>query len=62
MKKNQINKDGKRHGYHEAYWSNGNLWYKGDFKDGKRHGYCEDYYSNGKKVIKEFSYIKLFCF
>ena len=54
MKKNQINKDGKRHGYHEAYWSNGNLWYKGDFKDGKRHGYCEDYYSNGKKVIKQF--------
>ena len=53
MKKNQY-KDGERHGYHEAYWSNGNLWYKGYYKDGERDGYWEHYHPNGKKVIKQF--------
>jgi len=52
MKKNQYNKDGKRHGYWEAYHSNGKLLSKANYKDGNLHGHHEAYYSNGKLLSK----------
>ena len=52
MKKNQYNKDGKPHGYWEAYHSNGKLSYKANYKDGNLHGYWEASHSNGKLSYK----------
>ena len=51
MKKNQY-KDGELHGYHEFYWPNGKLSYRGYYKGGEPHGLWENYYTG--KVIKEF--------
>tara|TARA_R110000851_G_scaffold209517_2_gene361934 strand:- start:2400 stop:2636 length:237 start_codon:yes stop_codon:yes gene_type:complete len=59
MIKNQRNKEGKKDGYFEEYYSNGQLSSKGNYLNGKRHGYWEYYnhgqlwdkgmYKNGKK-------------
>ena len=46
------NNKGERHGYHEQYYDNGELWYKGNWKDGKEYGYWEFYYDNGKLWYK----------
>ena len=43
-----INEKGERHGYWEEYYSNGQLWCKGNYVNGKQHGYWERYYPNGK--------------
>ena len=48
MIKNQLNKEGKRHGYWEHYTSNGKLWAKGNYKGGKEHGYWESNWVDGK--------------
>ena len=48
MKKNQRNKDGERDGLWKSYYSNGEVYYKGNYKNGEAHGYWEDYYSNGE--------------
>ena len=53
MKKNQYNKDGKPHGYWEAYHSNGKLSSKGNYKDGKLHCYHEFIIPMVKYIIKE---------
>ena len=37
------NTNGKRHGYWEVYYFNGNLWFKGYYINGNRHGLCEEY-------------------
>jgi len=44
MKKNQRNKDGKRHGFWEESDYDGKLWYKGYWKDDKPHCYWEEYW------------------
>jgi len=49
---NLFNAKGKRHGYWEVYYDNGNLWYKGNYVDGKEHGYWELYHSNGNLCFK----------
>ena len=49
---NQYNTNGKKHGYWEEYYSNGNLHYKGNYTNGKIHGYWEQYYYNGKLYYK----------
>jgi antitoxin component YwqK of YwqJK toxin-antitoxin module len=56
MKKNQRNKDDKRHGFWESYYSNGEVYYKGNYKNGEAHGYWEDsyYVQYNKTLIKEF--------
>jgi len=45
---NQLNDKGQRHGQWEDYWSNGNLWSKGNYNNGERYGYWESYYQNGQ--------------
>jgi antitoxin component YwqK of YwqJK toxin-antitoxin module len=49
---NLFDENGKRHGYWEYYYSNGQLWYKGNFVNGKQHGYWESYYSSGQLYYK----------
>ena len=49
---NLYNDKGKRHGYWEYYYSDGQLAYKGNYVNGKNHGYWESYYSNGKLMYK----------
>jgi len=51
---NLFNAEGKRHGYWEVYYHNGNLSYKGNHVDGKEHGYWEYYYDNGNLFYKCF--------
>jgi len=47
IKKNKIDKTGKRQGYWEYYWLNSNLMSKGSFNNGKREGEWEYYYECG---------------
>ena len=54
-----INKDGQRHGYWEVYWSNGMLWYKGNYINGKREGYWEWYKSDGGNLKHKDYYIEI---
>ena len=49
---NLYNDKGKEHGYWEVYWSNGQLYSKGNYVNGNRHGYWEDYYDNGQLSSK----------
>ena len=42
-----INDKGERHGYWEVYYSNGQLYTKGNYVNGKPHGSWEVYYDNG---------------
>tara|TARA_R110002126_G_scaffold82497_7_gene202195 strand:- start:767 stop:979 length:213 start_codon:yes stop_codon:yes gene_type:complete len=59
MKKNQRNKDGERDGLWKSYYSNGEVYYKGNYKNGEAHGYWEDYYSNGEAHgLNNFNYIQ----
>jgi antitoxin component YwqK of YwqJK toxin-antitoxin module len=56
MIKNQsIN--GKREGYWESYYSNGNIWFKVNYKNGTFNGYLESYSSNGELHTKVYFYI-----
>jgi antitoxin component YwqK of YwqJK toxin-antitoxin module len=48
------NELGQPHGYWEHYWSNGQLFYKGNYVNGKRHGYWEIYHSNGQLKYKRY--------
>ena len=43
----QFNKKWQAHGYWERYYSDGTLWYKGNYIDGKPDGCWEEYWSNG---------------
>jgi len=56
MKKNitPINDKKQFHGYWETYYSNGNLWYKGNYINGKLSGYCEWYTSSGISNKKRY--------
>ena len=38
---------GVRHGTQEAYWSNGQLNWKGDYKNNKQEGFWRSYNQNG---------------
>ena len=49
-----INNKGEPHGYWEVYFSNGNLWYKGNFINRKQHGYWEFYLTNNELKSKEY--------
>jgi len=49
---NLFNAKGKRHGYWEVYFNNGNLCSKGNYVNGKKHGYWESYYKNGNLIYK----------
>jgi antitoxin component YwqK of YwqJK toxin-antitoxin module len=44
---NLYNVKGEKHGPWEYYFSNGNLYSKGDYVNGNRHGLWEYYWSNG---------------
>jgi antitoxin component YwqK of YwqJK toxin-antitoxin module/GH24 family phage-related lysozyme (muramidase) len=44
---NQYTHDGKKEGYWEEGYDNGQLYSKGSYKDGKRDGIWEFYYENG---------------
>ena len=57
MKNNQLNKEGKRHGYCENYWSDGKLRSKGNFKNGKENGYWR-YYTLKDSVLCSKGYQK----
>ena len=50
--KTPLNKKGQPHGYWEDYYSNGQLWYKGNYVNGIRHGYWESYRANGQLHYK----------
>ena len=50
--KTPLNAKGQAHGLWERYYSNGNLFYKGEYINGKRHGYWESYYYNGNLCYK----------
>ena len=45
---NLYNEKGEKHGYWEYYYSNGQLYYKGNYLNDKRHGYWEYYWSDGQ--------------
>jgi antitoxin component YwqK of YwqJK toxin-antitoxin module len=51
---NLYNDKGQAHGYWEYYWSNGQLYSKGNYINGEKHGYWEDYYDNGKLKRKGY--------
>jgi antitoxin component YwqK of YwqJK toxin-antitoxin module len=51
VKKNKVDRDGKKQGYWEYYWFNGNISEKGSYKDGLEVGIREFYYENG--VLRE---------
>jgi antitoxin component YwqK of YwqJK toxin-antitoxin module len=51
---NQFNDKGQKHGYWEDYWSNGSLFYKGNFINGERSGHWELYNENGVLDVKKF--------
>ena len=44
-----INENNQPHGYWEHYFSNGQLYYKGNYVNGNRHGYWE-YNYNGELI------------
>ena len=46
------NEKGEAHGSWEYYWSNGQLYYKGNYVNGNKHGYWEYYWSSGELNIK----------
>ena len=43
---------GEKHGLHEAYYENGQLLIKENYKDGKKDGFHEFYYKNGQLGFK----------
>jgi len=45
---NKLNNEGKRHGYWERYYPNGNLNCKGNYVNDHRNGRWEFYFFNGK--------------
>jgi antitoxin component YwqK of YwqJK toxin-antitoxin module len=51
---NQYNENDKPHGYWKQCYSNGLLWYKGEFKMGVEIGYWEIYDRHGEITVKEF--------
>jgi antitoxin component YwqK of YwqJK toxin-antitoxin module len=51
---NLFDENGKRHGYWESYWDNGQLFCKGNYVNGKLHGYWESYFDNGQLYYKGF--------
>ena len=53
------NKEGKEHGYHEGYFSNGNLWYKGNYINGQEDGYWEWHWFGGGELMSKIYYIEI---
>jgi antitoxin component YwqK of YwqJK toxin-antitoxin module len=51
------NDQGKRHGYWERYYTNGQLYYKGNFVDGIKHGYWEYYYYSNGQLYSKGNYV-----
>jgi antitoxin component YwqK of YwqJK toxin-antitoxin module len=49
---NTYNKDGRKDGYLEEYWDNGNIKNKGNYINGTKEGYWEHYYNNGNLHYK----------
>ena len=49
---NLYNDKGEEHGYWEDYWSDGQLYYKGNYINGKKHGSWEEYWDNGQLFSK----------
>ena len=49
---NKYDEQGRANGPWEQYYSNGQLWHKGEYKEGWQHGIWEDYLSNGKLTYK----------
>tara|TARA_Y100001934_G_C11952003_1_gene585361 strand:+ start:108 stop:644 length:537 start_codon:yes stop_codon:yes gene_type:complete len=47
----QTFKDGKRQGYQETYYKNGQLNSKTNWKDGTKHGLSVEYYENGQLMM-----------
>jgi len=50
--KNRLNRKGRKQGYWEDYFSNGNPYFKGSYKNGRYDGYWEYYYGNGNLYYK----------
>ena len=46
MNINQRDEQGRPHGPWEVYWSDGQLWRKGEYKHGRNYGLWEYYYEN----------------
>ena len=46
------NEKGESHGYWECYYSNGQLYYKGNYVNGIKDGYWEEYFYTGKLLCK----------
>jgi len=49
---NQYTHDGKKEGYWESYYDNGQLWIKCFYKNGELDGYWEKYFDNGNLYSK----------
>ena len=54
LNKNSIDENGKRHSYWEKYWSDGQLFSKGNYIHGKLCGYWEVYWDDGELMIKQY--------
>ena len=48
---NKLNENLNPHGPWEYYWSNDQLYYRGEYRNGKSHGLWEHYWSNGHTVF-----------
>lgn len=48
------NDKGEPHGYWEIYYTNGQLWYIGNFVNRREHGYWEEYYPDGELIYKGY--------
>lgn len=46
--KTPLNENKQPHGFWEVYWTNANLWYKGNFINNEAYGYFESYSPVGK--------------
>ena len=51
-----FNEEGEPHGYWESYYSNGQLYYKGNYVNGEKNGYWEVYYL-GERIMHRGNYI-----
>ena len=49
---NNYNENNQRHGPWEDYWSNGQIFWKGDYLNGNKNGLFETYFDNGQLYWK----------
>jgi hypothetical protein len=54
---NQYDDNNLPHGYYEEYFSNGQIFYKGNWINGRQTGYWEWYHKNNSNELYEKEYI-----